>query len=63
MSERDAEKHGDTNAGEGMIPELFWDCPGCRYRIDNEHKLFARHDFPCPRCEGYKLSQFKRIQR
>ena len=38
-------------------------CPGCRFVQSQRAIVRLRFDFPCPRCEEYKLSQFVPYQR
>ncbi len=41
---------------------IVWICPTCGYYLDDVLRRHAIHDYPCPRCETKRLSDFIKIE-
>ena len=42
-----------------MDEQIYHDCPFCGYRLEDILWKAAKHDYPCPRCNQKRLSQFR----
>ena len=40
-----------------------YECPDCKYEIQELEYFYAKFNYPCPRCKIKKLSDYKHIWR
>jgi len=46
-----------------LVKKNIWACPECGYLISVIEKVYAKENYPCPRCGKSRFNDFKLVKK